>query len=69
MPLAVTASNRRVTQPTVTMVKPSDVPHRFKTRGLLSGEGARASLARDGINLVTLLSGDFPSPAAPVKSR
>ena len=64
MPLAVTASHRMVSQPTVTMVKPSDVPHRFKTRGLLSGEGARASLARDGISLMKLLSGDFPSAAA-----
>jgi hypothetical protein len=61
MPLSISASDRAVSQATVTWVKPSDIPHRYKTRGLLSGEGTRASLDRDGRNLVDLLSGNFPA--------
>ncbi|MFM2171642.1 MAG: hypothetical protein RI957_1871 [Verrucomicrobiota bacterium] len=65
MPLSVCASDRPVSKAVVTWVKKSDVPHRYKTRDLLSGEGDRASLARDGQNLVDLLSGNFPTiPAA-----
>lgn len=60
MPLAICGSDRPVSQAIVTWVKPSDVPHRYKTRGLLTGEGSHASLARDGKNLVDLLSGNFP---------
>lgn len=68
MPLGIVASDRRVTQPTITMVRPSEIPHRFKTRGLLSGEGKQASLSRDGNNLLNLLSGNFPS-AAPTDKK
>jgi len=68
MPLAIFASDRRVTQPTITMVRPSDIPHRYKTRGLLSGEGKQASLSTDGKNLLNLLSGNFPS-AAPADKK
>lgn len=64
MPLSVRASERSVTKPTITMVKPSTIPHRHRTRGLLSGEGAQASLASDGTNLLNLLSGNFPVPAS-----
>ena len=60
MPLSVRASDRAVSQAIVTWVKPSDVPHSYKTRGLLSGDGPRASLDRDGRNLLDLLSGNFP---------
>jgi murein DD-endopeptidase MepM/ murein hydrolase activator NlpD len=62
MPLAIRASQRSVTQPTVTAVQPSTIPHRYKTRGLISGEGSRATLGSDGLNLIKLLSGDFPVP-------
>ncbi len=68
MPLSICASDRAVNHAIVTWVKNSDVPHRYKTRGLLSGEGARASLARDGQNLVDLLSGRFPVPPSPSKT-
>lgn len=64
MPLSIVASNRVVTQPTVTMVQTSDVAHRYKTRGLLTGEGNQASLARDGINLIHLMTNDFPAQAS-----
>ncbi len=62
MPLTLCASDRVVSSATVTAVKPSTVPHRYKTRDLLTGEGARASLARDGKNLLDLLAGYFPAP-------
>ena len=65
MPLSVCASDRIVASATVTMVKPSPIPHRYKTRDLLSGEGPRATLARDGQNLLALLVGYFPAAPAP----
>jgi murein DD-endopeptidase MepM/ murein hydrolase activator NlpD len=66
MPLSICASDRTVPSAIVTMVKPSSIPHRYKTRGLLSGEGQRAGLARDGQNLLDLLAGYFPAaPVAP----
>lgn len=65
MPLSLSASDRAVSQATITWVKASSVPHRYLTRGLLSGEGAQASLARDGQNLVDLLTGNFPTLPAP----
>lgn len=69
MPLSINASDRRVTQPTITMVRPSEIPHRYKTRGLLSGEGKQASLSPDGNNLLNLLSGNFPVAAASDKKQ
>lgn len=60
MPLEIHASDRRVTQPTITSVKPSEIPHRFRTRNLLTGEGQQASLSAGGLDLVNLLSGNFP---------
>jgi murein DD-endopeptidase MepM/ murein hydrolase activator NlpD len=66
MPLSINPSNRIVTQPIVTYVKTSTVPHRYRTRGLLLGEGANASLSADGQNLLNLLTGNFPIPT-PVK--
>jgi murein DD-endopeptidase MepM/ murein hydrolase activator NlpD len=69
MPLAINASDRRVTQPTITMVRPSDIPHRYKTRGLLTGEGRQASLSPDGNSLLNLLTGNFPVAAATNKEQ
>lgn len=69
MPLVINASDRRVTQPTITSVRPSEVPHRYRTRGLLSGQGQQASLATDGMNLLNLLSGNFPVVSAEEKTN
>jgi murein DD-endopeptidase MepM/ murein hydrolase activator NlpD len=60
-PVAFSPSQRAVTAPTVTAVRPSTIPHRHLTRGLLTGEGNRAELTSDGKKLVALISGDFPS--------
>lgn len=67
MPLVINASDRRVTQPTITSVRPSNVPHRYRTRGLLTGEGQQASLSPDGMSLLNLLSGNFP--VVPVEEK
>jgi murein DD-endopeptidase MepM/ murein hydrolase activator NlpD len=70
MPLSIVASDRSVTKATVTMVRASDIPHSYKTRGLLSGEGMNASLSKDGLSLVNLLSGNFPvAPVTPEKKK
>jgi hypothetical protein len=60
LPVAFTASQRVVTAPTVTAVRPSTVPHRYLTRSLISGEGNQATLSNSGKQLVSLLTEDFP---------
>lgn len=61
-PIAFAASDRQVTSPIITQIRPSSVPHRHMTRGLVTGEGNRASLSQAGKNLVTLVMDDFPKP-------
>jgi murein DD-endopeptidase MepM/ murein hydrolase activator NlpD len=65
MPLAITASDRKVLQPTITMVRPSDVPHGYKTRGLLKGDGNTASFSPAGMKLINHISGKFPAATIP----
>ena len=60
LPVAFNPSQREVTTPTVTAVRPSTVPHRYLTRGLITGEGNHATLTPAGNNLVALLTDDFP---------
>ncbi len=60
-PIDFTASERRVTSPIVTHVRPSEIPHRHLTRGLVIGEGNQASLSTGGKQLVALLTDDFPA--------
>ena len=45
LPVAFTPSRREVTGPVLTSVRPSTVPHRYLTRGLVTGEGARVRVA------------------------
>lgn len=59
-PIAFAASDRSVTSPIITQIRPSTVPHRHVTRGLVTGEGNRASLSTAGKNLVALVMDDFP---------
>lgn len=61
-PVSFTPSPRKVSGPIVTAVRPSDIPHRYNTRNLLSGQENRASLTRGGLQLVNLITGDFPVP-------
>lgn len=60
LPVAFTPSKREVSAPIVTSVRPSTVPHRYRTRGLINGEGNQATLTQAGNNLVALLTDDFP---------
>jgi len=68
-PIAFAPSQRRVTAPIITQICPSDVPHRYRTRGLVTGEGNSASLSQGGKNLVALLMDDFPVPPAEVAKK
>ncbi len=60
LPVAFAPSKREVSAPIVTSVRPSTVPHRYRTRGLINGEGNQATLTQAGNNLVALLTDDFP---------
>lgn len=58
LPLAFRPSDREVAAATVTSVRPSTVPHRYLTRGLISGEGNQAALSSSGNKLLLLLTND-----------
>ncbi len=60
MPIAYTPSKREIAAPAVTSVRPSTIPHRYLTRGLVTGEGNQATLTKSGLQLVTLLTDTFP---------
>ncbi|MES2920508.1 MAG: M23 family metallopeptidase [Verrucomicrobiota bacterium] len=60
LPVSFNPSKREVSAPTVTAVRPSTVPHRYLTRGLITGDGNHATLTQAGNNLVALLTDDFP---------
>jgi murein DD-endopeptidase MepM/ murein hydrolase activator NlpD len=63
LPVAFNSSSRPVSAPTVTSIRPSNVPHRYLTRGLISGEGNQATLSNSGKQLVSLLTDDIlPTP-------
>jgi hypothetical protein len=61
MPVAFEPSQTVVDLPLVTSVRPSTIPHRYLTRGLITGEGNRATLTDAGKQLVALLTDDFPT--------
>lgn len=64
-PVAFTPSQRQVATAVVTSIRPSTVPHRYLTRGLITGEGNKATLSNAGKQLVTLLTDDFPTTPTP----
>jgi murein DD-endopeptidase MepM/ murein hydrolase activator NlpD len=59
-PLAFNPSTRTVSSATVTSIRPSTIPHSYLTRGLVTGEGNKATLTNSGKQLVALLTGEFP---------
>jgi murein DD-endopeptidase MepM/ murein hydrolase activator NlpD len=59
-PVSFTPSARSVESPVVTSIRPSDIPHRYLTRNLVSGQGNHATLTQGGKQLVALLTDDFP---------
>jgi len=69
-PVRFTPSQQKVAAPTITQIRPAEVPHRYLTRNLVTGEGNKASLTASGKELVALLTGDFPTPTpAPAARR
>jgi murein DD-endopeptidase MepM/ murein hydrolase activator NlpD len=62
LPVAFAPSQRSVTEAVVTAVRPAKVPHRYLTRGLITGEGNHATLSKGGKKLVSLFTEDFPLP-------
>ena len=59
-PIAFVAGQREVTAPTVIQIRPSTISQKYLTRGLIVGEGNRASLTKAGKDLVALITDDFP---------
>lgn len=60
--ISFTPSERVVQEPTVTHLRPAEIPQRWLTRGLLQGEGTKVSLSHGGRNMLALVMDDF-SPA------
>lgn len=56
-------SIRPVAGPVVTHLRPSDIPQRWLTRGLLTGEGKNTTLSHGGKSMVSLVMDDFPMVA------
>jgi hypothetical protein len=65
--ISFTPSTRPVKAPVVSHIRPSEIPQRLLTRGLLTGEGKSVTLSRGGQQLVSLIMDTFPAPvpAAP----
>lgn len=59
-PVAFEPSEREVAAPVIVSIRPSKFPHRLLTRGLVTGDGNRATLSSNGLKLIALLTGDFP---------
>jgi hypothetical protein len=66
LPLRIAPSQRQVAEPLITQVRPGEIPHRYLTRNLVTGEGNKASLTSGGKQLVALLTDDFPAAVARV---
>lgn len=62
--ISFTPSSRSVGAPVVTHLRPSEIPQRWLTRGLLTGEGNSASLSAGGKSLVSLVMDSFPEGEA-----
>ena len=67
-PVSFAPSTRKVSAPVVTSVKPSAKPHHYLTRNLITGIGNRATLTPQGLQLVALITNQFPA-AGPNKSN
>lgn len=60
VPTRVVPCQRQVKAPMITQVRAGELPHRFLTRNLVTGEGASVTLTGGGGQLLTLICGDFP---------
>lgn len=58
--VSFTPSIRPVSQAAVSHIRPSEIPQRWLTRGLLTGEGNETSLSNGGRQMLALVMDDFP---------
>ncbi|QTN33212.1 M23 family metallopeptidase [Akkermansiaceae bacterium] len=58
--VSFTPSASPVEAPVVSHLRPSEIPQRWLTRGLLTGEGANTTLSAGGRGLVSLVMDSFP---------
>lgn len=58
--VSFTPSARKVGAPVVTHIRPSEIPQRWLTRNLLTGEGSCTCLSAGGRSLVSLVMDSFP---------
>ena len=65
LPLGIAASQREVAAPLVSQIRPAQVPQRYLTRGLVTGEGSQAVLTPAGRKLVALLMDEVVAAPAP----
>ena len=65
LPVSFAPTSLSVTTSIITSVRPSKFPHRHLTRGLVTGEGNRATLTDGGKKLIALLTDDFPVTPTP----
>ncbi|KAB2641632.1 MAG: M23 family metallopeptidase [Verrucomicrobia bacterium] len=68
LPLGFAASQRQVAAPLVSQIRPAQVPQRYLTRGLVTGEGAQAALTSAGKKLLALLMDELPVAVVPVQA-
>lgn len=59
--ISFTPSSRQVSAPVVSHIRPSEIPQRWLTRGLLTGEGAGTTLSAGGRSMVSLVMDSFPT--------
>ncbi|MFK7850914.1 MAG: M23 family metallopeptidase [Akkermansiaceae bacterium] len=57
--IAFTPSERAVSSPTLSHLRPADINQTYLTRGLVTGSGKNATLSRNGKRLVSLVINDF----------
>ena len=72
MPVSFAPSQRAVDSAIVTSIRPSNIPHRYLTRNLVTGQENHATLTTGGKQLVALLTDDFPvveAKAEPAKNE
>jgi murein DD-endopeptidase MepM/ murein hydrolase activator NlpD len=58
--ISFTPSIRPISQAAVSHIRPSEIPQRWLTRGLLTGEGNNSSLSNGGKQMLALVLDDFP---------
>lgn len=59
-PVGIAPSQKTVSSPTVTYVRPNRINHRHYTKGFLSGVGSSATLTKSGSRFIAMITDEFP---------